>query len=323
MRRWRIVPETQSFREMWDGGDLSHGWCSTPLVQMSGRVLGVTPATPGFKTVAIRPALCDLTWAKGVVPTPYGDVAVSWVLRSDKLQMDVTVPDGAEADVTVPIARFEKPTIRWNGRSVGPTVRVAAGTHRFDVTGPLKPAVTAPAEEAALAETDKDFEADVVKDDLVHRCLVRSEDHCSHAGGGSDAGALLNGTTRNGAGGTRTVDDGKTFRGYGTGDWLTLYLKQPCDLREIRSFAGHGDTRASQHYTVLVAYAAEPGKFVKIASGSKPCDGGASELRVPLKAAGVVAVRLEFQDGPLGFNVYREINVVGKPGGAAPADEKR
>jgi hypothetical protein len=322
MRRWRIVLETQSFREMWNGGDLSHGWCSTPLVQMSARVLGVTPTSPGFKTVAIRPALCDLTWANGSVPTPHGDVAVSWALGSDKLQMDVTVPEGVEADVTVPVARFEKPAIRLNGRSVGPTVRVTVGTYRFELTGTLKPAVTATAEEAGTAEAGEDFEADLVKDDLVHRYLIRSEDHCSHAGGGSDTSSLFNGTTRNGSGGMETMDDGKTFRGYGNGSWLTLYLKQPCDLREIRSFAGHGDARASQHYAVLVAYTAEPGKFVKLASGSKHCDSGASELRVPLKADGVVAIRLEFQDGPLGFNVYREINVVGKPSGTA-ADVKK
>jgi hypothetical protein len=323
MRRWRIVPETQSFREMWDGGDLSHGWCSTPLVQMSRCVLGVTPTAPGFKTLAIRPALGDLTWAKGIVPTPHGDVAVSWVLDSDKFHMEVTVPDGAEADVTVPTARFARPAIRWNGQTVGPTVHVTAGTHRFDVTGTLRPAVTVAAAETAAVDSDEDLEADVVKDDLLHRCLARSEDHCSHAGGGSDTSALFNGTTRNGSGGMQTMDDGMTFRGYGNGDWLTLYLKQPCDLREIRSFAGHGDSRASQQYTVLGAYATEPGKLVKIASGSKRCDGGASELRVPLKANGVVAIRLEFQDGPLGFNVYREINVLGKLGKPAAADAKK
>jgi hypothetical protein len=37
----------------------------------------------------------------------------------------------------------------------------------------------------------------------------------------------------------------------------------------------------------------------------------------------VAAIRLEFQDGPLGFNVYREINVVGKLGRATPADGRR
>jgi hypothetical protein len=30
MRRWQIVPETQSFREMWSSGDLSHGWTLLP-----------------------------------------------------------------------------------------------------------------------------------------------------------------------------------------------------------------------------------------------------------------------------------------------------
>ncbi len=102
IKRWAIVPETQSFREMWHGGDLSHGWCSTPLVQMSARVLGVTPTSPGFRTMAIRPSPCGLTWAKGIVPTPHGDVSVSWKLAGEKLVLDVTVPAGTDAEVILP-----------------------------------------------------------------------------------------------------------------------------------------------------------------------------------------------------------------------------
>jgi len=30
-------------------------------------------------------------------------------------------------------------------------------------------------------------------------------------------------------------------------------------------------------------------------------------------ASGIVAGRLEFQDGPLGCNMYREFNLVGEP----------
>ena len=41
------------------------------------------------------------------------------------------------------------------------------------------------------------------------------------------------------------------------------------------------------------------------------------ELRLKFKAANVTAVRFEFQDGPHGFNVYREINIIGKPAGRA------
>ena len=102
---------------MWNGGDLSHGWCSTPLVQMSGRVLGVTPTEPGFKTMAIRPSICDLTWAKGVVPTPHGDVAVEWKWANDTLQLNATIPEGSEADVILP----------------GKTEHVKAGQHRFEM----------------------------------------------------------------------------------------------------------------------------------------------------------------------------------------------
>jgi hypothetical protein len=39
--------------------------------------------------------------------------------------------------------------------------------------------------------------------------------------------------------------------------------------------------------------------------------GGSTRLRVPVDAKDVVAVRFDFADGPLGFNVYREIVLVG------------
>lgn len=42
-------------------------------------------------------------------------------------------------------------------------------------------------------------------------------------------------------------------------------------------------------------------------------DGMQPELRVKTEAKGGVAVRFEFQNGPLNFNVYREIHLVGQP----------
>jgi hypothetical protein len=137
LRRWKIVPETQSFRENWTGGDLSHGWCSSPLVEMSARVLGVTPSAPGFKTIAIRPTLCDLTWAKGRTPTPLGPVDVSWKLGDDLLRLDINVPANAEADVTLPISHFERPTVTMDGKTAEAVVHVLAGSHHFVVVGKL------------------------------------------------------------------------------------------------------------------------------------------------------------------------------------------
>jgi len=73
--------------------------------------LGVTPDAPGFKTISIRPELCDLKWAKGRVPTPHGNVDVSWVLDGNQFSLDVTVPEGTEAEVTLPLTHFERPLI--------------------------------------------------------------------------------------------------------------------------------------------------------------------------------------------------------------------
>ena len=135
------------------------GWCSTPLVQMSARVLGVTPASPGFQTISIRPELCDLQWAQGSVPTPHGDVAVSWALGDDQLQLDVTIPARAEADVTVPVSRFAPAAITLNGRPARPEVHVPAGIWHFKVSGKLKPL---PKE----TEREPSSDADAVKDEL-------------------------------------------------------------------------------------------------------------------------------------------------------------
>jgi hypothetical protein len=138
MRRWKIVPETQSFREMWNDGDLSHGWCSTPLVQMSSRVLGITPAEPGWKRIAIRPQLCDLQWAKGSVPTPFGAVTASWTIENGKWILDATIPKGTEADVILPMDRFEAPQATFDGKTSGGKIQVGPGAHHFEITGKIR-----------------------------------------------------------------------------------------------------------------------------------------------------------------------------------------
>ena len=173
------------------------------------------------------------------------------------------------------------------------------------------------------------LETDVVKLGLVP-ITSAPDPGAAHDGGGVNTEALFNGTTRNGAGGDETLNDGKTFRGYGRTNSLTLHLdtsknRVGYDLTKLLTFAGHPDSRGSQSYAIYLAFAAEPTKFIRLASASVPCSGGASELRFTAKdggvldngtgcrAHGVVAVRFEFQDGPLGFNVYREINLVGQP----------
>lgn len=157
-----------------------------------------------------------------------------------------------------------------------------------------------------------DFESHVIKSGLA-KIVSISDEGVAHTGGGSDAAALFNGTTLNGAGGAGTLDDGQTFRGYGAGSSLTIKFAGPHDLSAIRSFAGHSGNRGTQSFTLLVAYASTPEHFVKLVTAEVRCAGGSSELRLPLQAANVTALRFEFENGAQGFNVYREINIIGVP----------
>ncbi len=163
---------------------------------------------------------------------------------------------------------------------------------------------------AIQSRTGASLESDVLQQ---HVLQVASfvEERVAHPGGGTDASALFNGTTRNGVGGEETLNDGKTFRGYGSDSQLTLRLSTPSTLAETRTFAGHHDARASQNYVVWIARASRPEKFERLSAASVLCTGGMSEVRIQANATNVVAVRFEFKDGPLGFNVYREIQLVG------------
>ena len=103
MHEYKVIPETQTVREMGpERGDYSHGWIATPAYQMPSKILGVRPASPGFSSVLIKPETCGLGWAKGSVPTPRGNVDVSWKVEGGKFNLEVTVPAGTIARIEIP-----------------------------------------------------------------------------------------------------------------------------------------------------------------------------------------------------------------------------
>ncbi|MBN1941985.1 MAG: alpha-L-rhamnosidase [Phycisphaerae bacterium] len=72
-----------------------HGWAGGPTAWLSEYVLGVSPASPGCRTVHIRPNLVDLKWAKGTIPAPVGEIEVSLSRNADGTTAVKTVlPDG-------------------------------------------------------------------------------------------------------------------------------------------------------------------------------------------------------------------------------------
>lgn len=69
-----------------------HAWGAHPIYHYFASVLGIRPASPGFKTIRIEPQLGPLTQAKGTLVHPRGAIEVD-------LHMENTVPKGT---ITLP-----------------------------------------------------------------------------------------------------------------------------------------------------------------------------------------------------------------------------
>jgi hypothetical protein len=317
---------------MFNGPESCHNYGSVPAHFLSSFVLGVRrDGAVGNQRLLIEPRLGDLTQAEGVVVTEFGPVPVSWRRQGKELAFRFEVPQGVTATLRLPdgdASTLMLDGARGQGRAEGRYVTwtAAEGAHEGRlVVSPPPVAVLDPSVVERLLSEDKapivirarvsdatqaGLEADVVKSGRI-RIASATDEAAANDGGGAIADELLNGTTLNGSGDDRTLGDGRTFRSYGAGSALTLRFDGPQTLAEVRTFAGHHDGRASQSYTLLVAYANAPETFVKLAAPAVGSAGGASELRLTMSVSNAVALRFEFRDGPLGFNVYREIVVLG------------
>jgi alpha-L-rhamnosidase len=64
------------------------------------------PERPGFERVIVQPHMVDdLKWVSGSIQTQRGLVAVSWNRTPDRVEMEVTIPVGSEAEIHVPKPR--------------------------------------------------------------------------------------------------------------------------------------------------------------------------------------------------------------------------
>ncbi len=101
--------------EEWTGdiGSTSHAWCSGPTALLPQKVLGAEPLAPGWKEFMISPNPGDLKWAKGLIPSPAGNIPVSWTIDGQKLQLNVEVPAGCRALISLPAKN-----LRVNGQAV-------------------------------------------------------------------------------------------------------------------------------------------------------------------------------------------------------------
>jgi alpha-L-rhamnosidase len=91
---------------LWESFDptasLCHAFSASPTWQLSRHVLGVYPLAPGYKIIGICPDLAGLDHAKGVFPTPMGDVRVSLSRTADGFSAVIDGPRNTEFKVSSP-----------------------------------------------------------------------------------------------------------------------------------------------------------------------------------------------------------------------------
>jgi hypothetical protein len=70
-----------------------HAWSASPNYDLLSTVCGIMPSSPGFRTVTIAPNLGKLTFVKGTMPHPDGEIKLDLKLSSkNKLTGTVTLP---------------------------------------------------------------------------------------------------------------------------------------------------------------------------------------------------------------------------------------
>jgi alpha-L-rhamnosidase len=113
---------------------LCHAWSSAPNSDLSTEVLGVKPTKAGFAEIRVEPFPADLVWAKGVVPTPRGDVSVNWKRSGSTFELNVAVPMQAVVQLSVPAKSLEMTRISSKTRSQ--KREFTNGRARYWVQGP-------------------------------------------------------------------------------------------------------------------------------------------------------------------------------------------
>ncbi|WP_205470849.1 family 78 glycoside hydrolase catalytic domain [Nocardioides sp. SYSU D00038] len=128
---------------------------------------GITPTAPGYRTISVAPQLVgDLTRAAGSVRTPLGEVSSSWTLTGGELDLDVEVPPGATAVVSVPVAEGQVVDAPTEAEPLGTAdgradFRVGSGEWSFGAGDPVVDPVASTTTVTAPAVVRKGGSVDV------------------------------------------------------------------------------------------------------------------------------------------------------------------
>ena len=70
---------------------------------MYSHILGIRDIRDGFTRFTVAPELeCDLEFAEGSIKTPLGTVSSAWKVCGGETNVNVAIPEGAEAVIRLP-----------------------------------------------------------------------------------------------------------------------------------------------------------------------------------------------------------------------------
>ena len=75
------------------GRSVAHAWSASPAIFLMTEVLGIKPLKPGYTEFTIEPHPAGLSYARGAVPTPYGNICVEWTCQDGKLDIKYQAPE--------------------------------------------------------------------------------------------------------------------------------------------------------------------------------------------------------------------------------------
>lgn len=93
---WEYLNMDKKTDNFWESALMSrcHGWSAGPTYLLPRFFLGVRPLTSWSK-VSIKPFMKEIEWAEGTVPTPFGEIFISWHRGNKAL---INLPDKISAE---------------------------------------------------------------------------------------------------------------------------------------------------------------------------------------------------------------------------------
>jgi glycogen debranching enzyme len=88
--------------EGYGGGTINHAWSGGPLTILSQQICGITPTSPGFRTVRIEPRMGYLQRAAATIDTPLGKLKVKIDNRKGTPTVKLKIPKGMSVEVVLP-----------------------------------------------------------------------------------------------------------------------------------------------------------------------------------------------------------------------------